>query len=1280
MTASNGATTNGKPAARRRKGREQIKGELLHTDPTRDYHSTRFTYYGELFVTQLPQWRLWTGRMMLTSDPIVNFSLNVRNAALMPAEVIVTAKNPKVQQWVEEQWSFMWNYHRKELTNAKRWGFNPLQVLYKADEGGLLKISGIKEFAPEDCRALEAGGKMVGERVKGQQLFFPQALWLTFGAEFGSPYGTGCLRRSYPAWYEKWMDHGAKRLLQLRMTKDAYIGDIFWYPPNMIVTLPDGTQLPWRDMLRELGENRLSGGALTLPRLLDTNGKELTGYTPPQDVAGGSQIFEWIQHCDENIMYGADVPIEVAKASDTGSGYSGRSIPFLVVLSVCTQELSEIVQCVTEQVLRPVAWLNWGGDVEFEVIPRSLVESFSQDTSGSAMAGSAIGTPASQPQQGGVPVGQPGQASNVQFDEEFEQQHPRQGGKFAAKGSKKGAQASSYSRWLVYTTDGRKVFKAETAEQARRKAKRRGIEVKKVVEAPSSQHEEAISFSSGEERALHAPPKGVTIHGVHYKGGEFIPKEVIAELSEDDRRALRAGSVARHIKDKPELTETKPNPPVSEEKESKANKDLAEAKAGSKEAMDKVFEQYLGLVKHLANKYAKKRDDFDDLVQAGSIAVLKAVEGFDPAKGKFTTYAWQAISREMQDFGTKQKKHKSNQAEDEDEEVEAVDRREEQPGESMDRSERTQWLHKAVDKLEGKHQKEVIKRHLLGGETLEAIAADLGVTKARAWQIETAALEKLRNMPESEQFEELLIQLEEEKHSYSSTQFNLPSDLSWEVWQLGHRIAAEHLIERENQPHVTVLYGLHTDDGDTLEAQVTALAPIAIQLGPCSVFHGQEGKPDVLKIDVISKGLHHLHEELCKHQPHTKTYPDYKPHVTVAYVKPGWGEYYAKRLNDLEGRVAVFDKLIFSNKQREHTKITLTGQAQFVEGDAPCAPFRTVAFEENDAVRKLREFVLKGTNAKLREAVARMRKLKEATALNHGTLAGLLENEVLALQPLLTADLSKAMYSSALQGVAEQVQQLPDQPDSGLLVEIPKLVEAIPELKDAEDVHLPVLDHVIQTLQSKSAATGVNYKETARKVHQGAFAVTADITDKASGQIRDLLAEALQKGTNKDEFIDTVITKLEEGTFSEHHLENVFRTNTAAALSDGQAAALANSLVTDHFPYAAYHATVDGRVRKEHLALEKLGLNGTNIYRQDDPVFKKFRPPWSYQCRCSWHGVTVEQAARRGVQEAVQWLERAKAMAQERGGSFYQYLNATQPATSEYVTPPPFDPSPEFKR
>jgi hypothetical protein len=190
-------------------GREQLREKLVKSDPTKDYRPNPF-YASELIVNELPLFTLWQARLMERSDPVVSFSLNVRNAALMALEVEVEAKDPRVKAWVEKQWKTLWTQHRAKLVSAKRWGYAAAQPKFKEEPDGLLHISGLKTFAPHDVRALTYGSRTVGFQLRDAKLYHPFGLWQTFGAEFNSPYGTGTLRRQYPPWYEKWMDRGAK--------------------------------------------------------------------------------------------------------------------------------------------------------------------------------------------------------------------------------------------------------------------------------------------------------------------------------------------------------------------------------------------------------------------------------------------------------------------------------------------------------------------------------------------------------------------------------------------------------------------------------------------------------------------------------------------------------------------------------------------------------------------------------------------------------------------------------------------------------------------------------------------------------------------------------------------------------------------------------------------------------------------------------------------------------------------------------------------------------------
>lgn len=165
-------------------------------------------------------------------------------------------------------------------------------------------------------------------------------------------------------------------------------------------------------------------------------------------------------------------------------------------------------------------------------------------------------------------------------------------------------------------------------------------------------------------------------------------------------------------------------------------------------------------------------------------------------------------------------------------------------------------------------------------------------------------------------------------HEFSSTQFNLPLDLVAHVAKSSSQIPDWALAEegRESNPHVTVKYGLHTDDPEDVRNIIEQESPFAITLGKTSHFP-DSGSGDVVKVDVVSPGLRALNSNISDAAKHTDTHPGYKPHITLAYVKPGMGPHFAKADgHSLEGRSAQVDHVIFSSKNGSKTKIGLKGE------------------------------------------------------------------------------------------------------------------------------------------------------------------------------------------------------------------------------------------------------------------------------------------------------------------------------------------------------------------
>ena len=325
-------------------------------------------------------------------DPQVRIALAARNGLLMSAQVAVAGPQENVNRWVQRQWDRLWSQYAHQLLKAKLYGFMPFEVVYHASPAGefrgLIEVAALKDRHPRDCRLLMQDDEPIGQVLRQQEreteIFAPLALTATFDAECTNPYGCALLARAYPSWYEKWMDSGAKRTIRLRMIKDAYLGDIFWYPPERKVQLADGTEVSWREIAREMIEARQSGGAMTLPLLYDQDGRKLVDYTPPQSMGGHTAIFDWKKDLDIEIWKALEVPPEIIQASSTGSGYSGRWIPFIVALSAVQTEFAELVRCVDRDILRPISQLNFGVVPQYEIRPQPLTETYGERFGGVA--------------------------------------------------------------------------------------------------------------------------------------------------------------------------------------------------------------------------------------------------------------------------------------------------------------------------------------------------------------------------------------------------------------------------------------------------------------------------------------------------------------------------------------------------------------------------------------------------------------------------------------------------------------------------------------------------------------------------------------------------------------------------------------------------------------------------------------------------------------------------------------------------------------------------------
>ena len=69
---------------------------------------------------------------------------------------------------------------------------------------------------------------------------------------------------------------------------------------------------------------------------------------------------------------------------------------------------------------------------------------------------------------------------------------------------------------------------------------------------------------------------------------------------------------------------------------------------GDSEVRDQLIVSHLNLVRFLASKFKNRGEPLDDLIQVGTIGLIKAIDRFDPSRGlEFTTYATPTILGEI---------------------------------------------------------------------------------------------------------------------------------------------------------------------------------------------------------------------------------------------------------------------------------------------------------------------------------------------------------------------------------------------------------------------------------------------------------------------------------------------------------------------------------------------------------------------------------------------------------------------------------------------------------
>ncbi len=161
-------------------------------------------------------------------------------------------------------------------------------------------------------------------------------------------------------------------------------------------------------------------------------------------------------------------------------------------------------------------------------------------------------------------------------------------------------------------------------------------------------------------------------------------------------------------------------------------------------------------------------------------------------------------------------------------------------------------------------------------------------------------------------------------HTLSSTQIDIPQPYRDQILNIGLNIPDGDLgVEgRELNPHITIKYGIESDNPDLVRTLIEGFGPITFTLADTAVFESDEYDVLYIEVDPINSGdLDNLNVLISSSLKVTDTHPEYIPHITIAYLKPGLGKNYI-RDSSMNGVKITTSMIVFSSLDGTTTEIS----------------------------------------------------------------------------------------------------------------------------------------------------------------------------------------------------------------------------------------------------------------------------------------------------------------------------------------------------------------------
>lgn len=169
---------------------------------------------------------------------------------------------------------------------------------------------------------------------------------------------------------------------------------------------------------------------------------------------------------------------------------------------------------------------------------------------------------------------------------------------------------------------------------------------------------------------------------------------------------------------------------------------------------------------------------------------------------------------------------------------------------------------------------------------------------------------------------------EEFKYKYGSTQVNIDprSEAGMAMKDLRNSIKKAHLAGDgyEEQPHITVRYGIQDGNLDGIKTFLSMQKPFTIAFGSTSSFPPSESSDGAAPVfvDVLSPELVRMNRALADVGNFKPADFPYNPHATLAYVDERYASLYTDE-DDLEGMIYKVHSIAITDRNGNQHEVKL---------------------------------------------------------------------------------------------------------------------------------------------------------------------------------------------------------------------------------------------------------------------------------------------------------------------------------------------------------------------